>query len=76
MYGLVNQAVKDLVTTNFGEEKWDLICKKTGFNEKNFVAMKAYPDALTFELVGAAVEILKMDAGAILRASARLLPSL
>jgi len=25
MYGLVNKAIEELVVTNFGEDKWELI---------------------------------------------------
>ena len=32
MYGIVNKSIEDLVVTNFGKEKWDIIHKKSGVN--------------------------------------------
>ncbi len=31
MYGMVNKAIQDLVSTNFGEDKWLTIKEKVGF---------------------------------------------
>ena len=33
MYGIVNKSIEDLVVTNFGKEKWDIIHKKSGVNK-------------------------------------------
>jgi hypothetical protein len=30
MYGIVNKAIEDLVTENFGEEKWQEVKAKSG----------------------------------------------
>lgn len=66
MYGLVNQAVRDLVVTKFGEEKWNAICDEARSPVKEFVNMQYYPDALTYALVGAASSQLGLPANAIL----------
>lgn len=66
MYGLVNQAVKDLVVTQFGEEKWNAICEEAKSPTKDFVNMQYYPDAVTYNLVGAASKHLGLPAEAIL----------
>lgn len=66
MYGLVNQAVRDLVITKFGEEKWDAICEEAQSPVKEFVNMQYYPDALTYALVGAASNQLELPPNAIL----------
>lgn len=68
MYGLVNKAIQDLVTKNFGEEKWNQIKNKAGFEDNFFVGMRSYPDELTYNLVGAATEVLEMPADQILKA--------
>lgn len=68
MYGLVNKAIQDLVTRNFGEEKWLQIKTKAGFEDNFFVGMRSYPDELTYNLVGAASEVLKMTPEQILNA--------
>jgi hypothetical protein len=68
MYGLVNKAIKDLVTQRFGEDKWLEICKLSDFNQGEFIAMNTYPDALTYTLVKNASQVLKADADVILEA--------
>ena len=58
MYGLVNKAIKDLVVSNHGEEKWKEICQLTGHIEEDFIGMNPYPDKLTYDLVGNAAKVL------------------
>lgn len=65
MYGLVNQAVRGLVLDNYGEEAWDKIRIKADAPE-SFVSMQPYDDAVTYGLVGAAVEVLDLPAEKIL----------
>lgn len=67
MYGMVNQAIKDLVVSKFGTEGWMKICAHAGIAEDDFVFMQYYPDKLTYELVGAAAKELKLPAEAILK---------
>jgi hypothetical protein len=66
MYGLVNKAIKDLVVSNHGIEKWKKICEMSHFYEEDFVGMNPYPDALTYNLVKNASIVLKADAAQIL----------
>ena len=68
MYGLVNQAVQGLITKEFGEDKWLKIKEKAGVDEELFVSLKSYDDSVTYDLVGAASEILKVDASDLLEA--------
>ena len=56
MYGLVNKAIEDLVVSNFGEDKWEAIKAKAGVDVEVFVSNEAYPDDITYNLVGAASE--------------------
>lgn len=65
MYGMVNQAVRGLVTEKFGAETWTKIHTGAGAPE-NFSAMQPYDDAVTYNLVGKAVEVLGLPAEAIL----------
>lgn len=65
MYGMVNQAVRGLVTDKFGAETWTKIHEGAGAPE-NFAAMQPYDDAVTYNLVGKAVEVLGLPAEAIL----------
>lgn len=61
MYGLVNKAVEDLVVTHFGTEKWDAIKAKAGVDVDSFISNESYPDSVTYDLVGAASEVLGMS---------------
>lgn len=66
MYGLVNKAIEELIVTQFGEAKWELVKKKAGVEVDVFVSNEAYPDGMTYDLVGAASEVLGTSASAIL----------
>ena len=68
MYGLVNKAVQDLVCSRFGEETWQAIKQKAKVDDAMFVSMEAYPDQVTYSLVGAASEVLKLTPDEILKA--------
>jgi len=66
MYGLVNKAVEDLVISQFGNDKWEAILAKAGLDVEVFVSNESYPDEMTYQLVGAASEILGLPAEQIL----------
>jgi hypothetical protein len=66
MYGLVNKAVEDLVVTRFGQEKWEAIKAKAGVEVDSFISNESYPDSVTYDLVGAAAEVLEAPAKDIL----------
>lgn len=66
MYGMVNQAIKDLVRTRFGDMAWKNIAERANVSFEDFVFMEYYPDHITYELVGAASEELKLAPDVIL----------
>lgn len=66
MYGLVNKAVEKFVIENHGEEVWLQIKNHAKIEEESFISMQPYPDKMTYDLVGAASEILNVDAEQIL----------
>lgn len=68
MYGLVNKAIKDLVVSRFGADKWQEICELTNFQDGEFVSMHSYPDKLTYDLVKNASKVLQADAHVVLEA--------
>ena len=68
MYGMINKAIRDLVTSKFGDEKWQEIRRKAGVADEVFINMVKYPDEATYKLVGAASEVLNTPAPAILEA--------
>ena len=47
MYGKANKAIQDLVTNNYGEDKWIAIKKNVGFEDDFFISMQSNPDKLT-----------------------------
>ena len=68
MYGIVNRAVQDLITVNFGEDKWDLIKEKSGIDIDYFLSNEPYDDEITFKLAFAASEILSISVGDLFNA--------
>jgi Haem-NO-binding len=68
MYGLINQALEDFVIQGYGTSAWQRIRQGAGINDEMFIAMDSYPDEKTYNLVGAAVEVLGLDASQILEA--------
>lgn len=67
MYGIVNQAIQGLVTENFGKEKWERIKQISGVTQEYFISNEPYDDDITYELVGAASEVLGLPSEQILR---------
>ena len=67
MYGLVNKAIEDLVCSRFGEECFETIKAKAGVDIDVFMCMEQYPDAITYQLVAAASEVLGVAGEDILR---------
>lgn len=61
MYGLVNKAIEDLITINFSEATWQEVKEKAKVKQDMFVSMDAYDDAITYNLVGAASEVLHLS---------------
>ena len=68
MYGLVNQAVHDLIVAEHGEAVWRAIADRAGVDTQVFVSMSPYPDDITYRLVDAASHVLETPAEALLEA--------
>jgi len=68
MYGLVNQAIEDLVRSNHGGTTWELIKQKAEVQTEAFLGMEEYPDDVTYRLVQAAAEVLNIPPEEFLRA--------
>ena len=71
MYGLVNQAIQELIVENFGAEAYGEIAEKAGVQISEFVAMESYDDSVTYALVGAASEVLGKPADELLEVFGR-----
>lgn len=67
MYGLVNRGVEDMARSAGGQALWDRIRTAAGVDDEIFLAMKSYPDEITYRLVDAASAELDLPAEEILR---------
>lgn len=66
MYGMVNKAIEDLITSEHGADVWERIRARAGVKEEVFISNESYPDEVTYGLVGAASEVLDKPAAEIL----------
>ncbi|KXX71021.1 heme NO-binding domain-containing protein [Flammeovirga sp. SJP92] len=66
MYGIVNKAIEGLVTTNFGEEKWETILEESGVDHDVFSTNEIYDDKITFDLAIAASKVLGISVSDVL----------
>lgn len=68
MYGLVNRAIEQLVTSSKGEAAWQRVCARAGVGADGFVAMCPYDDSVTYRLVDAVSAELGLPAAQVLEA--------
>jgi hypothetical protein len=68
MYGIVNKAIEDLITEQFGAEQWELVKQKSGVDVDFFLSNEPYDDAITYQLAGAASAVLGITVGQVLNA--------
>lgn len=69
MYGLVNRAIQQMVTTHHGEEVWQRIKGRADLQDLDFFSTyQAYPDDVTHRLVAAATEELGLTSDQIMQA--------
>lgn len=66
MYGLVNKSIQELITTNFGKEKWEVIKLKSDINIDYFISTEPYDDSVTYQLAMAAAEELNISVDEVL----------
>lgn len=71
MYGLVNRALEELIRHEHGDALWEQIKTHAGVDVEVFIRMDAYPDELTYRLVGAASSLLGVPVPDLLRAFGR-----
>lgn len=68
MYGLVNKAIEQMVSTTHGSDMWNRIKKTAEVDVEGFISNRPYPDELTYRLVAAASDALDAPADEILKA--------
>lgn len=67
MYGMINEAIKRMLTEQHGADTWELLASKASA-EPHYLRMSQYPDEMTYKLVAAASEMLGAEADAIFEA--------
>lgn len=67
MYGMINQAIKALVTEKAGATAWEEVCQKVQC-PTDFVSLQYYDDAITYDLVGEVSKLLNIPADQVLNA--------
>lgn len=58
MYGLINSSLQSMIREKFGEDEWLKVLERSGVPEDSFLTMRGYDDALTYQLAGAASDVL------------------
>jgi hypothetical protein len=71
MYGIVNKAIQDMISSGYGEETWDAVKKSSGVDEDFFISNEPYDDIVTYKLAGAASEVLDIPVGIVLNSFGR-----
>lgn len=56
MYGIVNKAIQDLVSENFGTPTWEAVLERSGLDIDFFISNEPYDDAITYRLAEAVSE--------------------
>jgi hypothetical protein len=66
MYGIVNQAIQDLVLEKFGSKIWDQVKQRSKVDTDVFLSNEPYPDADTYSLATSVSEVCKIDLNDVL----------
>jgi hypothetical protein len=71
MYGMVNEALRTFLISEFGEEGWESARTAAGVEAATFLSMRSYPDSITYGLIGAASQAQGVEAAELLTAFGR-----
>jgi hypothetical protein len=66
MYGLVNQAIEEIVTEFGGEAVWQAVLREAQVDVPAFISNEQYDDTISYRLVGAAAQLLALPADELL----------
>ena len=66
MYGMINKAIRTLVTREAGEDVWNQVLESSGVGDDVFEDLEGYDDSVTYSLVGAVSEALRVPASDVL----------
>lgn len=62
MYGLVNQALEEVIRERGGDAAWEEVRRRAAIEPVVFISNRGYPDELTYAMVGAASAVLSVPA--------------
>ena len=62
MYGLINSALKSMINEQFSADTWEKILAVSNVPNESFMTMRSYDDQITYDLLGAASEVLALPA--------------
>jgi guanylate cyclase soluble subunit beta len=60
MYGLIHNALKDMVNENFPCDTWEEIVSESGVSTDSFLTMRPYDDTTTIALIEASSRVLEL----------------
>lgn len=66
-YELANRALEEPIIEKYGEEKWVETRKKAKVEVEAFISNEPYPDDVTYDLVGAAHDVLGLRVSDLMR---------
>ena len=66
MYGIVNKSIEELVISQFGEDKWLEVKKRSGIDVDFFISNEPYNDDITYKLAIAISETLGTTVDSVL----------
>jgi len=66
MYGIVNKAIEELITENYGADKWEQIKERSGIEIDMFISNEAYDDDVTFKLAIAVSDVMGISVSEVL----------
>ena len=66
MYGIVNKSIEELVISQFGEDKWQEVKKRSGIDVDFFISNEPYNDDITYKLAIAISETLGTTVDSVL----------
>lgn len=61
VYGLINRAIEELVRSTGGDSAWEDVRTRAQLTVDHFEGMSSYDDAITYDLVAAAAEVLDLE---------------
>ena len=61
MYGMVNQAIKEMFIEHFNDQKWIDLCESLNISSEDFALFEQNSDTITLDLVLKISEVLECD---------------